>query len=384
MPTSFVTAAGPNFTFNGAPFPVHGVNCYFLAYCSDTSRRAALAVAKQMAANVVRSWAFLAIGNFLPGSMAFQYFKDGAIVINDGPHGLERLDALIKAAEDTGVKLILPLVNHWATPLGGMPSYVKWLGPNPDPKTLDVTDFYRLDNIKNAYKTWLQAILTRRNTITGRLYADEPAIMAWELTNEARCQTTGGRELLLSWIAEMAAFVKQHDSNHLLALGDEGLFYKQGSSDLYDGSHGVDWVANLAVAGIDFGTFHFYPQDWGHSTDLNFATKWIHDHVAAAQRLNKPALMEEFGLKIDGKLIKDAEDRDGWFANWLDTVQSKKCAGQLMWMLGHAAADDTKGFVDDYVIYSPEEVPCLADFASREAKLANTQGRAATSQENSA
>jgi mannan endo-1,4-beta-mannosidase len=196
--------------------------------------------------------------------------------------------------------------------------------------------------------------------------------MAWELTNEARCQAKGGRELLLSWIAEMAAFVKQHDTNHLLALGDEGMFYKQGSGDLYDGSHGVDWVANLAVEGIDFGTFHFYPQQWGK--DLNFASKWIPDHAAAAQRLNKPALMEEFGLKIDGTVIKIAADRDPWFANWLTTVQTAKGAGQLLWMLGYAAAADTKGFVDEYVIYSPEEVPCLL----------SSQGRAARSQGNSA
>jgi mannan endo-1,4-beta-mannosidase len=374
MPASFVTTAGTAFALDGARFPVNGVNCYFLAYCGDTSRRAAIAVARQMGANVIRCWAFLAIDNYSPGTLAFQYFRDGAIVINDGPDGLQRLDALIKAAEDAGVKLILPLVNHWDTALGGMPSYVKWLGPDPDPKTLDVTDFYRLDIIKNAYKTWLQAILTRRNSITGRLYSDEPAIMAWELTNEARCQTKGGRELLLSWIAEMAAFVKQHDSHHLLALGDEGMFYKQGSGDLYDGSHGVDWVANLAVAGIDFGTFHFYPQQW--KKDLHFATRWIHDHAAAAQRLNKPALMEEFGLKIDGTVIKIAADRDPWFTNWLNTVQSEKGAGQLLWMLGYAAAADTKDFVDEYVIYSPEEVPCLA--------LLNNRGRAATSQENSA
>jgi mannan endo-1,4-beta-mannosidase len=364
MPGPFVCTTGPEFTVNGARFPVNGVNCYFLAYCSETSRRAALAIAKQMGANAVRAWAFLAADSFSPGS----------ITINKGPDGFQRFDALIKAAEDAGLKLILPLVNHWDD-LAGMPTYVKWLGPNPDPQTLDVTDFYRLDKIKNAYKTWLLTILTRRNTITGRLYADEPAIMAWELTNEARCRTKGGRELLLSWIEEMAAFVKQHDSNHLLALGDEGMFHKQGSGHLYDGSHGVDWVANLAVEGIDFGTFHFYPQDWGHSSDLNFAARWIHDHVAAAQRLNKPALMEEFGLKIDDKRIRSAKDRADCFANWLDIVKRENGAGQLLWMLGYAAAEDTKGFVDPYVIYSPDEVPCLA--------VLNSQGREATNQENS-
>ena len=333
MPSPFVAAQDTTFQLNNAPFPVSGVNCYFLAYCNDTSRRAAITTAKAMGATVIRSWAFLAIDNFTPGRVAFQYFKDGNIVVNDGPDGLQRLDALIKAAEDLDVKLILPLINHWEA-LGGMPTYVKWLSPGSD-----VTEFYRSPALRAAYQSWVNQILTRRNTITGRLYSEEPAIMAWELTNEARCQTSGGRELLLDWVGEMAAFVKQSDPNHLLSLGDEGFFYKQGSSDLYDGSHGVDWAANLEVNGIDFGTYHFYPQDWGHTKDLDFATKWITDHYNAAAALNKPAVMEEFGLKLDSNKVPNAQARNQWFGQWLSTVKQTGTAGSLLWMLGLNSAE---------------------------------------------
>lgn len=358
---SFVSTAGVAFTLDGALFPVSGVNCYFLAYCSDESRRAAIGNAKALGATVIRSWAFLAVDNFTPGRVAFQYFKDGNIQVNDGPDGLVRLDALIKAAEDLNVKLILPLINHWEA-LGGMPTYLKWLSPGSD-----VTEFYRSPALRTAYQSWLDCILTRRNTLTGRLYSEEPAIMAWELTNEARCQTRGGRELLLDWIGEMSAFVKQRDSNHLLALGDEGFFYKKGSGDLYDGSHGVDWEANLAVTDIDFGTYHFYPQDWGHAKDLDFATRWITDHYVAAARLNKPAIMEEFGLNFDSNQVPTAQERNQWFARWLDTIRDTQTAGSLLWMLG-LKAPDTAGYVDDYVIYSVEEVPAMAS------KTAGTAG----------
>jgi len=34
---------------------------------------------------------------------------------------------------------------------------------------------------------WLQAVLTRKNTINGILYKDDPTIFAWELMNEPRC-----------------------------------------------------------------------------------------------------------------------------------------------------------------------------------------------------
>ena len=76
----------------------------------------------------------------------------------------------------------------------------------------------------------------------------------------------------------MSAFIKSIDSNHLVAVGDEGFFnqptnpsypYQYVPSVLvtrlrltlhYRGSEGVDFDANLAVSTIDFGTFHVSPR----------------------------------------------------------------------------------------------------------------------------
>ena len=76
-----------------------------------------------MGANTIRAWAFLDA----EAPPAFQYFENGAIRIDDGPQGLERLDALIAAAEEFGLGLVLPLVNYWPD-FGGMPMYLNWLG----------------------------------------------------------------------------------------------------------------------------------------------------------------------------------------------------------------------------------------------------------------
>jgi mannan endo-1,4-beta-mannosidase len=362
MPNVFVCRDGTKFSLNGSPFPIGGVNCYFLAYCAKASRRAAMTTAKQMGANVIRTWAFAdnAGPSTPPGSgVAFQYLENGVIKFDDGPDGLERLDDVIQTAEELGLKLILPLVNHWAD-FGGAPMYLKWLGLDGAVKL-----FYESLDARLAYRNWVRHVLTRRNSLTGRLYADEPSIMAWELTNEARCD--GRRDILLDWVHEMAGLVKKLDGNHLLALGDEGFFNEHhflhaDKGQLYDGRHGTDFAAILDIPEIDFGGYHFYPQDWGYDKDLDFGNQWVTDHAKVGARAGKPVVMEEYGLKVGDITVPDPATRNRWFAQWLKTVNETRTAGSLLWMLGGATAD-TSGYKDNYVVHGPDEVPVLTQQA---------------------
>ncbi|HEY6290750.1 MAG TPA: cellulase family glycosylhydrolase [Terriglobia bacterium] len=350
----FVQTGGTGFVVAGQRFPVVGLNSYFLAYCSDPSRLAVIAAAKQMGANAIRAWAFLNVDNRSPGSVAFQYLNEGAITVDGGPDGLERLDALIEAAEQQDFRLILPLVNYW-NDFGGMPLYLKWLGVAGG-----VEQFYTSPAARAAYQTWVEAVLTRQNTRTGRLYSEEPAVMAWELANEPRCEVAGGRELFLDWVGEMSRYVKTLDSNHLLAVGDEGLLLHPETNDpLYDGSHGVDGEAILNFGEIDFGTYHFYPSSMAHSND--FAATWIADHVASGARANKPMLLEEYGLGLGAAL--DASGRNQWYARWLGSVFQAGGAGDLLWMIG-GSAPDVAGFRDEYTVLSGTDVPAVAAHAS--------------------
>lgn len=357
MPNPFIGRNGSKFSFNGQPFAINGVNCYFLSYCAAESRRAAMLTAQQMGANAIRTWAFADAAKAGNG-VAFQYLDNGIITINEGPDGLQRLDAVIQTADELGLKLILPLVNYWKD-FGGMPMYLQWLGLSGDTKL-----FYESLDARLAYRNWVKTVLTRRNTLTGRLYCEEPSIMAWELTNEARCE--GDRDLLLDWVHEMAGWVKQLDSNHLVALGDEGFFNQHyffrhnTKGQLYDGQHGTDFAAILDIPEIDFGGYHFYPQDWGHATDLDFGTQWVKDHASIGEQAGKPVLMEEYGLKLGDATVPNGAARNGWFARWLSSVKESGTGGALLWMLG-GTAFDTSGYKDDYVVYSPDEVPVLRD-----------------------
>ena len=351
----FVQCEGTGFQVGGEPFPVVGVNCYFLGYCSDASRLNVMAAAKQMRANAIRAWAFLNVDKRPAGTVAFQYLNNGAITVNGGPDGLERLDALIAAAEGQGLRLILPLVNYW-NDFGGMPLYLRCLGVTGGPEQFYVSAAARI-----AYQNWVQAILTRRNTRTGRLYSEEPAVMAWELANEPRCETPGGRDLFLNWVGDMSSLVKSLDSNHLLAVGDEGFLLHADTNDpLYNGSHGVDGEAILGIGDIDFGTYHFYPTAMAHPPA--FGDTWVQDHVAAGQRANKPSIMEEYGLELSATVT--ADQRNQWYASWLQSVLQAGGAGDLLWMIGGTDAE-VAGFRDQFTVLSGGEVPAVSAHATQ-------------------
>lgn len=355
LESDFVKATQAGFVTGEKPLPVVGLNCYFLAYCSDQSRQIVMDAAKAMRANVLRCWAFLGAEDRAQYPVAFQYLDNGSIAIDTGPDGLERLDALIASAEANGLRLILPLVNYWKD-FGGMPLYLKWLGIAGG-----VEEFYRSAAARSAYQDWVRAVVTRRNTRTNRLYYEEPAIMAWELANEPRCEVPGGRELLLDWIGDMSRFLKGLDGNHLLAVGDEGFLRHPLTDDnLYDGSHGVDGEAILNFGEIDFGTFHFYPESMNRP--LDFAETWIRDHVESGARANKPMVMEEYGVKAEGSTAAAAAQRNETYAGWLDYARRFGLAGDLLWMCG-CKEPDTAGFRDDYTVYDAAEVPALTAHA---------------------
>jgi len=375
MTPGFVQTAGTRFVLDGTAFPVVGINCYFLSFCSDTARKGTLDAIQQTGANVIRTWAFLDSAIKPDQGPVFRYGSDGNLVVNEGPDGLPLLDSLIHMAEEYGFRLILPLVNYWAD-FGGMQMHVEYLCPDEAlPTGGDVNagaraEFYRCPKAQASFKGWIQYLLNRPNSITGTLYKDSPAILAWELANEPRCEIPGGRELLLDWVREMSQYVKEQDSNHLLALGDEGFFTRENPPNyLYSGQQGVDFDATLAIPEIDFGTYHFYPEPKEMNVPLAFGSTWIADHIASGQRANKPVVMEEYGALIedpqqtDGKTVASVEERNRWYAGWQQTICDSGGAGDLLWMMG-SHETEVAGDDDGYTVYSAVDIPSLAAHAA--------------------
>jgi mannan endo-1,4-beta-mannosidase len=335
---NLIGAREGHFDDNGSRFKAVGANNYYAAFATHAMRGAVLDAAKRMALNVLRVPAFL---DAVWRGAYFQSWNPASNrpEVNTGENGLQRLDHLLADAEQAGIRLILPLVNHWPD-FGGMDRYVEWFHASS----------------REAYQSYVCQILTRKNTVTGRIYKDEPAILGWELANEPRCNARGGSAILLDWVREMSRWIKQNDPNHLLGVGDEGFF----------GKHGVDCNAFLNVPDIDFGTFHLYPQAWKQRDPLSFGLRWIEQRLAAGRRAGKPMLLEEYGMTVGGRGgLSSASERDDIYRVWLRSILEREGAGDLAWML--ASTDDETGELypdyDQFTFCSDVDVPSIRSHA---------------------
>jgi mannan endo-1,4-beta-mannosidase len=356
----------PVFEHQGKPFCFEGTNNYYLIFKPRPMVDAVLESAAAMKLKVMRAWGFIDRGSLdgtvpdLKGEAGkegvyFQYWdpKTKEPAFNDGPDGLERLDYVVYKADQLGLKLIVVLTNNWQD-FGGMDQYLLWYG-------LDKHDlFYTDPRVKEAYKGWVSHLIHRKNTLTGRLYRDEPAIFSWELANEPRAISGKGfdrrdgwtNSTITDWVAEMSAFIKSLDRNHLVSVGDEGFFNGGGDHWTYKANDGVDHVALTSAAGVDFGTFHMYPEDWG--TPPGWTDNWILDHLKAARELKKPTVLEEYGWKVtrDGsqRVVSGLEERESIYARWNEIILRRGGAGSMFWML--ADKNESGALYNDYDHYT--------------------------------
>jgi mannan endo-1,4-beta-mannosidase len=123
----------------------------------------------------------------------------------------EKMDGIIAAAGKNGVSLVIALSDS-NPDFGGKEVYKEWTGASSD-------DVFFKDRISMEYfKKYMNEFLSRKNTVSGRLYAADPAIMAWDLCNAAENNNDPDGTVMLAWVKEMAAFVKSKDKKHLVTI----------------------------------------------------------------------------------------------------------------------------------------------------------------------
>ncbi|KAF8658278.1 hypothetical protein AX16_002053 [Volvariella volvacea WC 439] len=352
-PTGFVRTNGTRFTLNGVKYTVVGANSYWvgLTQLSDADMNTAFADIARAGGTTVRTWGFNEVTSIPSWGAYYQSWNGRTPTINTGANGLQTFDRVVAAAKANGIRLIVALTNNWSD-YGGMDVYVNQILGQGSAHDY----FYTNTDVKNAFKNYIR-------TFVGR-YVNEPGILGWELANEPRCRgstsATSGTctpATITAWAREISAYIKSIDSNHLVALGDEGFYNQPGAPTYpYQGGEGIDFEANLGISTLDFGTVHSYPEHWGQSSNIQgWGTQWIADHAASQNRANKPVILEEYGSTVSQTTVYTA---------WLNQIISSGLAGDLIWQAGSRLSGGPT-HDDGYTIYPDDPVyPILTSHAA--------------------
>lgn len=305
--------------------------------------------------------------------MYFQSWDKGIATINYGANGLQALDKVVAIAEQTGIKLIMALTNNWAD-YGGMDVYTVNLGGKHH------DDFYTQPKIIAAFKRYVKVVVER--------YRHSTAIFAWELANEPRCGADGVRNLprtagtncsytmMDKWYREMGRFIKGLDGAHMVTWGGEGEFYEEGNEDwAYAGSDGGNFLGEMQIPEMDFGTFHLYPDWWSKS--VAWSLKWVEDHGKAQKKTGKPVLFEEYGwlrpedrLAWLGKTAALNETRIAVLSQWQEASVRYEMS-DMYWQFGMCGLSFGCSTGDGFTIFlddKNESTPLVYEHAKKVAK----------------
>ncbi|HEX9509752.1 MAG TPA: glycosyl hydrolase family 28 protein [Puia sp.] len=223
---------------------------------------------------------------------------------------LQGLDFLLSEMGKRKMKAVIYLSNNWDWS-GGFLQYLNWNGLLPDSVFLRkmnweelrdrTSQFYDCAACKEDYFRQVKKLVGRTNSLTKMRYAADPSIMAWELANEPRPMHPAVNDSYQRWVSATAALIKSMDGHHLVTTGTEGMASTGDDLDLYKRIH--------ADRNIDYLTIHVWPKNWGFFSDTAIAKSmpaillntraYIAKHEVVAQSLDKPMVIEEFGLPRD-------------------------------------------------------------------------------------
>lgn len=267
-------------------------------------------------------------------------FQDAPGVYNDTL--LTGLDYLLSEMGKRHMHAIMVMNDFW-TWSGGMAQYVNWSTGKPIPDPLKTGDwngfmaysasFYQDTVANRVYRKYLENIINRTNSITGTTYKDDPTIMAWELANEPRPDPNSIKDTTLlsyfyNWVNSTAELIHNLAPNQLVTTGSEGTAGTLLKKNIF--------VKEQQPASIDYITIHIWPKNWSWykadsaSTMFKPAVRktfnYLDEHIAIAQKMNKPLVLEEFGLPRDNEKYSPSSPttyRDKYYSLVFDTLATK-------------------------------------------------------------
>lgn len=361
----FVQVNGKQFVHEGKPYYYIGANYWYGAILASEGEggnrkrlRRELKMMKEKGINNLR----ILVGAEGPDDEPYRVtpaLQTAPGVYNDTL--LDGLDYLLKEMKKHDMTAILFLHNSWEWS-GGYAQYLNWHGygdiPYPQVHSWDafqayVRQFQQCEACKSHFADHIRFILGRTNRYTKLKYIDDPAIMSWEVANEPRPFSKANLPAFETWIAETARLIKSLDKNHLVTTGSEGAVGCENDLKVFERIH--------ADKNIDYLTMHIWPKNWQWidihdipgtlQSAIKKTNAYMDDHVAVAQKLKKPIVLEEFGMPRDGHsydLNATTVNRDEYFKNAFEQILAHAKLGEVLagcnfWAFGGSAQPASDG-----------------------------------------
>jgi mannan endo-1,4-beta-mannosidase len=340
---AFVQTQGARFVIDSRPFRFVGAN---LDLMFEEQTRSRMPETMRFAAGngikVVRIWASAEGGG--EDAPANSWLRKHSFRPRPGEWNEAEfvfIDQVLVEAARNGLRVQLCLANWWRD-TGGVTQYLRWAGVNGAdddkyPFGINIEKamlFYTNETARRLYREYVEKIVTRRNSISGTLYRDDPNIFGYELINEGQCLIGRWAERR-AWLAEMSAFLKSLDPDHLIATGEWS--YRSAAERR-------EWLADNALLNIDYCDVHNYPRDDSDSyvDSPKALSQFIDNRVAAAYSIKKPLVFGEFGMASEGyKGFSQIE----WFRAYFEQTARAGVSGAMFWIL---TPDPQRGYSVTY------------------------------------
>ncbi len=350
----FVTVRNGRFELGGAPYFYVGANLWYGCYLSDPNLNGGRARMVRELDRLQR----IGVNNIrlLAGSETSPLA--GAIPrgITRAPHAedeslLAGLDFCLAEMARRNQRGILFVSNYWQWS-GSFAQYVRWITgeniPDPDKPVMAKGDwhafmefsarFYKTPAAVALYNDYVTRLIHRRNTVNGRIYRDDPAIMTWELANEPRPSADYPADVpvFCDWVATTAKMIHEQAPHHLVCTGSEGLHGSLDQESVFVAAH--------KTPAIDYVTVHMWLKNWGWlkepqlGPDFEIAAGKAREHVETHNRiatdiLKKPLVLEEFGLPRDHESYapdSPTTARDEYYRRMFEQVAESGRAGRAL------------------------------------------------------
>lgn len=345
---SFVTVRDATFYLRGKPYYFAGTNFWYGAYLGSLGKTGDRERLRReldiLSSHGITNLRILAASESSELVMSLRpTFQSEPGVYDE--ELLQGLDFLLAEMARRDMKAVIYLNNYWQWS-SGMSQYVNWVTGEPviDP---DVSknwegfmqmsaSFYRLEEAQTLFRKYVDAVVSRRNSYTGVYYRDDPTIMSWQLANEPRPGSDkGGKQyyqFFKNWLADTARYIRSLDSNHLISTGSEGMWGTLKDNELFMDSH--------ATPHIDYLTFHLWLKNWSwfdvkrpeatFEEAVRKGLAYIDEHIEMARKLNKPIVMEEFGIERDNgdyRIESGTVYRDRIYSRFFDLIYRRAAEG---------------------------------------------------------